>query len=142
MFPSLCTSTFGRKFLELHKKGQREELARWCYPVESIGDELTYMVLLTATNQLVPRSNVRPANNPLYPNFHLRPMDSSPLSSGGDGLRHGPANGLPGEHTAPATGPIKSVQDYYDVPVALPKFSPEELLGLTFLHEVDGGQRV
>ena len=98
-------------FVESHKQGQREELAWWCYPAESIGDELTYMVLLTATNQLVPRSNVHPANNPLYPNFNLRPMDSSPLLRGGDGLRNGPANGPPGEQAAPATGPIKSVQD-------------------------------
>eukprot|EP00977_Amphora_coffeiformis_P016109 scaffold4889_cov136-Amphora_coffeaeformis.AAC.2 len=30
----------------------------------------------------------------------------------------------------------------YDVPIKLPKFSPEELLGLTFLHDVDDGQQV
>ena len=33
-------------FVESHKKGQKEEHARWCYPATDIGDELTYMVLL------------------------------------------------------------------------------------------------
>eukprot|EP00977_Amphora_coffeiformis_P026785 scaffold30302_cov92-Amphora_coffeaeformis.AAC.1 len=61
-------------FVESHKEGQREELARWVYPAENIGDELTYMVLLTDTHQLVPRSNVRPALDPLYPNLRVRPQ--------------------------------------------------------------------
>ena len=34
------------------------------------------------------------------------------------------------------------MQDRFDVPVHLPRFSPEELIGLTFLHNVDDGQRV
>ena len=45
-------------FVKSHKKNKSEELARWCYPAENVGDELTYMVLLTDTNQLVARSNV------------------------------------------------------------------------------------
>eukprot|EP00977_Amphora_coffeiformis_P016306 scaffold5011_cov104-Amphora_coffeaeformis.AAC.1 len=61
-------------FVESHKEGQREELARWVYPAENIGDELTYMVLLTDTHQLVPRSNVCPALDPLYPNLRVRPQ--------------------------------------------------------------------
>eukprot|EP00977_Amphora_coffeiformis_P025674 scaffold21279_cov122-Amphora_coffeaeformis.AAC.1 len=32
------------------------------------------MVLLTDTHQLVPRSNVRPALDPLYPNLRVRPQ--------------------------------------------------------------------
>eukprot|EP00977_Amphora_coffeiformis_P018928 scaffold6784_cov107-Amphora_coffeaeformis.AAC.2 len=32
------------------------------------------MVLLSDTNQLVPRSNVRPALDPLYPNLPVRPQ--------------------------------------------------------------------
>jgi hypothetical protein len=47
-----------------------------------------------------------------------------------------------GERNAPSQGPITNVQDLYDVPIKLPKFSPEELLGLTFLHDVDDGQQV
>eukprot|EP00977_Amphora_coffeiformis_P014637 scaffold4144_cov147-Amphora_coffeaeformis.AAC.4 len=49
---------------------------------------------------------------------------------------------MSGERNAPSQGPITNVQDLYDVPIKLPKFSPEELLGLTFLHDVDDGQQV
>ena len=34
------------------------------------------------------------------------------------------------------------MQDRFDVQVNLPRFSPEELLGLTFLHDIGDGQRV
>ena len=34
-------------FVESHKENVREEHARWCYPADDIGDELTYWVLLT-----------------------------------------------------------------------------------------------
>eukprot|EP00977_Amphora_coffeiformis_P011219 scaffold2692_cov115-Amphora_coffeaeformis.AAC.2 len=148
-------------FVESHKDGQRKELARWVYPAENIGDELTYMVLLSDTNQLVPRSNVRPALDPLYPNLRVRPqtedlrtnctdprvytpggIDATPMST----VEHddefvGPTE-TSGERNAPSQGPITNVQDLYDVPIKLPKFSPEELLGLTFLHDVDDGQQV
>ena len=50
-----------------------EKLARWCYPADNVGDELTYWVLLNETQQLVARSNVRPANDPMFPNRRLRP---------------------------------------------------------------------
>ena len=44
--------------VESHQKDKTEELAHWCYPAEGVGDELTYMVLLTELEQLVPRGNV------------------------------------------------------------------------------------
>eukprot|EP00977_Amphora_coffeiformis_P010982 scaffold2622_cov114-Amphora_coffeaeformis.AAC.1 len=47
-----------------------------------------------------------------------------------------------GERNAASQGPITNVQDLYDVPIKLSKFSPEELLGLTFLNDVDDGQQV
>ena len=34
------------------------------------------------------------------------------------------------------------MQDRFDVPVNLPRFSPEELLGLTFLYDTGDGERV
>ncbi len=136
-------------FVESHKEGKKEELARWVMPAENTGDELTYMVLLEDTEQLVPRSNVRPAKDPLYPNLRVRPKVEDLRSNvpvvetvsddDGDFVR---PTGTSGESAAPAQGPIKNVQDFYDVPISLPKFSPEELLGLTFLHELDDGQRV
>ena len=60
-------------FVESHKKGKKEELARWCYPADNVGDELTRMALLTEMEQLVPCSNVRPAKDPLFPNLNERP---------------------------------------------------------------------
>ena len=51
--------------VESHQKDKTEELAQWCYPAKGVGDELTYMVLLTDSEQLVPCSNVRPATDPL-----------------------------------------------------------------------------
>ena len=59
-------------YVESHKKGQKEQLARWCYPADNVGEELTYMVLLMETEQLVTRSNVHPAKDPLYLNLHQR----------------------------------------------------------------------
>ena len=55
--------------VESHPKDKTEELARWCYPAMGVGDELTHMVLLTDSEQLVPRSNVRPATDPPLPEF-------------------------------------------------------------------------
>ena len=49
--------------------------------------------------------------------------------------------------TAPSGEPVQSgspiynVQDPFDVPVNLPQFSPEELLGLTFLYNTGDGER-
>eukprot|EP00977_Amphora_coffeiformis_P004184 scaffold855_cov97-Amphora_coffeaeformis.AAC.1 len=148
-------------FVKSHKEGQREELARWVYPAENIGDELTYMVLLTDTHQLVPRSNVRPALDPLYPNLWVRPqtedlrtnrsdpriytpggIDATPMSTADHDDEFVSPTETSGERNAPSQGPITNVQDLYDVPIKLPKFSPEELLGLTFLHDVDDGQQV
>ena len=49
--------------------------------------------------------------------------------------------------TAPSGEPLKSglpiynMQDWFDVPVNLPQFSPEELLGLTFLCNAGDGER-
>ena len=76
---------FWQKFLvELHQKDKTEELARWCYPTKGVGDELTYMVLLTnlnswchaaTCNRLQILSNQTYANNPtpVHPCLHLLP---------------------------------------------------------------------
>ena len=171
--------------MECHdkKKNKKEELARWCYPALNVGDELTYWVLLDESKQLVARSNVRAANDPLYPNFRETPVSNlrphvrggatraddirdamSPLTiqsipegseandTSFDDMGNGTSfetipsqendpdaspTGTPGEPKTPGTQPLKSIQDYYDAPVRLPRFSPDELIGRTFLYEVD-----
>jgi hypothetical protein len=146
-------------FVESHKEGQKEELARWCYPADNVGDELTYWVLLTESERLVARSNVRPATDPLYPNLRLRPIapssyahpdanvaptnSSSPFDDS-HGSYAPQADATSGEDVSPKAsgGPIYRLQDHYDVPISLPRFSPDELLGLSYLHELPDGQKV
>ena len=100
--------------------GGGEQLAHWCGPSHKQGDFLTYFVLLEDTQQLVTRSNVRYAKDPLFPNRCQRPAPSD------------------GDTNAPVSKPIvTTIQDYYSEPVQLPVFSPDELLGMTILRPVD-----
>ena len=48
--------------------GGGEQLTCWCKPSHKQGDFLTYFVLLEDTKQLVSRSNVHSAKDPLFPN--------------------------------------------------------------------------
>ena len=100
--------------------GGGEQLAHWCRPSHKQGDFLTYHVLLDNTKQLVMRSNVHPAKDPLFPNCLQRPALAD------------------GDTTAPVDKPIiTSIQDYYNDPVNIPIFSPDKLLGMTVLREHD-----
>ena len=100
--------------------GGGEQLARWCGPSHKQGDFLTFHVLLDNTKQLVTRSNVSLVKDPLFPNCIQRPA---------------PADG---DTTAPADKPIITlIQDYYNDPVDIPVFSPNELLGMMVLREHD-----
>ena len=74
-------------------------------PIFLSGDFLTYHVLLKETQQLVPRSNVRERPTP-----------------------------ADGDTSVPVETPVlTSIQDFYDDPINLLKFSPEEVIGMTFL---------
>ena len=55
-----------------HRKDKTKELAHWCYPAKGVADELTYMVLLTELEQLVPHSNVQLAADSLCLNLRER----------------------------------------------------------------------
>jgi hypothetical protein len=133
-------------FVESHRKGEKEELARWCYPADNVGDALTYWVLLDKSETLVTRSNVRPAKDPLFPNLRLRPQtaDIRPhvetVTEDESDIAEGTATS--GEPQNPGRKPIYNVQDKFDVPVHLPRFDPEELIGLSYLHELPDGQVV
>ena len=37
--------------------------------------------------------------------------------------------------------PIHNLQDNFDIPVNLPRFSPEELVGITHLHKIEDSQQ-
>ena len=111
-----------------------ERLGRWVGVAQSTGDALTYYVLSNDTQQLLVRSNVRAAKDPVFPNHRSRPPD----------FRSAPANPLTAGGEEPAQPILMSVADAYEDPTAigLPKFSPDELLGLTFLRDTDTGDRI
>ena len=100
--------------------GGGEQLAYWCRPSHKQGDFLTYFVLLADTQQLVTRSNVRAAKDPLFPNYNKHPAPPD------------------GNTSIPVTKPvITTTQDYYDDLIDLPSFLPDKLLGMTVLRKID-----
>ena len=121
--------------VESHQKDKTKELAWWCYPTEGVGDELTYLVLLTDSEQLVPRGNVQPATDPLYPNPRERPFANSPKSTptpspfkveivsedeDDDNYKNSPQMTAPSGEPSTSGSPIYNMQDRFDVPVNLP----------------------
>ena len=95
-----------------------EQLGHWCGPANKKGDILTYWILLNDSGKLVTRSNVRRAKDPLFPNCTLRPdSDVKPIN-------------------------LKSVLELTPEPDSLPKYSPADLVGMTFLWETDDDQVV
>ena len=94
---------------------EKEKLGRWCGPTDRIGDALTYWVLTNDTHRLIARSNIRPAQDAMFPNRRERP---------------------------PQPAVVTNVQDFYDEPVRLPKFSPDELVGKSFIRELGEGEDV
>ena len=102
--------------------GGGEQLARWCGPSHKQGNFLTYVILLDDKKQLVTRSNVRTAKDPLFPNRTQRPNPSD------------------SDTRVPTSKPVvSSNKDYYEEPVHLPTFSPDEVLGMTIVKD-DGGE--
>ena len=129
--PYLSFHFWQEVFYEDSKNGG-ELLGHWCGPASKKGDFLTYWILTHDTEQLIARSNVRAAKDPMFPNRRARPLDSS-LALGG-------------ERDAPPDQPsiLFSAADRLGLPdptaLEVPKFSPDELLGLSFLRETDTGE--
>ena len=84
------------------------------------------------TEQVVVRSNVHHAKDPLFPNIHARP----PAPSGPSLLDRGEVSSRPVLHS------LSDALDVNPSNLELPKFSPDELLGLSFLCDTDNGQRI
>ena len=105
-----------------------EKLGRWVGIAEKQGDALTYLVLTSDTQQVIVRSNVRAAKDAMFPNRLQRPPDNhSPIAGGEVNQR-------------PAILSLADVPDIDPAMLELPTFSPEELLGLTFLKQTEDGQ--
>ena len=96
----------------MNRQGEESNLHDGADPPTNKEIFLTYFVLLEDTKQLVTRSNVRPAKDLLFPNRNQRPT---------------PADG---DTSVLVTKPVlTSIQDYYNSPVALPTFPPDEFVG-------------
>ena len=109
-----------------------EHLGCWVGIAAKHGDALMYLVLSHDTEQVVVCSNVRHAKDPLFPNICACP----PAHSSPSLLDRGEVSSRPVLH---------SLSDALDVNLSnlqLPKFSPDELLGLSFLHDTDNGQHI
>ena len=124
-----------------------EEMARWCGPAENVGDILTYYVLLHRSKRLVVRSNVRPAKSALFPNRRAQERarqaadQRNGVSKGEETVNTGAALDTepePDPLQIPTHRPVvHSVQDQFFDTVQLPRFSVTDLIGMTFLHDVD-----
>ncbi len=108
----------------------KERSGRMVGIAEHQGDAMTWLILDDITLKVVTRSAVRSALDPANPNLRAeQPLYEPSLASN--------AGELP-----------KSIQSVSDLmghqnpsSLNLPKFSPEELTGLTFLREMDDGQK-
>jgi hypothetical protein len=102
-----------------------EGFGSWVGVAEHQGDALTYLILTDDTKQVIARSAVRSANPGKNPNLR------APLSPDGGEISDKPvlqsANELAGLHTDPSD-------------LKRPLFTPEELIGRTFLRETDDRQ--
>ena len=96
-----------------------ERAGRFAGPAENYDDVLTYQVIDEETQMIVIRSAIRSATDPLYVNRRA-----------GDFRKHG------GEKTKAMIDLESEHLGIDPCDLKLPKFSPEELQGLTFLHKV------
>ena len=105
-----------------------ERLGYWVGIAPNVGDALTYLILDAETRHVVPRSVVRSATT-TDPNYRAVPSTSDD-----------------GESKSEPPAVIQSVTDMFppDIvssDVKVPAFSPEELIGKSFIHSIDDGTK-
>jgi hypothetical protein len=104
----------------------REQGGTWVGVAETQGDLLTHLVLTDDTQQVIARSNVRNADDPAHPN--LRASDPSGTGEAVIKPTLFSASDLTGLDIDPPN-------------LKLPHFSPDERLGLTFIHDMPDGSK-
>ena len=109
-----------------------ETIGRWVGPIENCGDILTYQILSGESEHVVFRSDIRTLTDPAKPNLRAEAALLEQLQSA-DGEGPEPAIFTASELLQGAENPTD---------VKLPKFSPDELLGLSFLNKRDDGQKL
>jgi len=125
----------------------KEKLGRWVGVAENVGDVLTWWILTDDTKQVIPRSMVRSALD--VHNLNLRAM--SPADDPLDIMKDNSLS-LDGEVTGESTSQqpkfnVLSTADliapgFDPAELKLPRFSIEELMGRTFLVDMEDGQRL
>ena len=96
-------------------------------PAEHAGDILTHLILTKDTEQVITRSAVRKATD--AQNLNLRAQACTPTEDGEM------------QPTLKSTSDLRGL-DIDPSVLMLPKLSPEELMGLTFIRESDDGQKL
>ena len=104
----------------------REKRGRWVGVAENVGDVLTYQILTEDTGQVICRSVVRSALDPDNINYRAE-LPETPSVPRDPFILSASDIAVPGLDTAELN---------------LPKLSPDELVGHSFLHETDDGQKV
>ena len=115
-----------------------EKTGRWVGVADHQGDALTYLILTDDTNQVLARSSVRSALDPTNPNLRAEaPLSTTDLISDGGELE--PSTTLGGKPILHSSNDIAG-SPANQSELKLPKFSPEELIGQSFIREMDDGQ--
>jgi hypothetical protein len=120
-----------------------EKSGRWVGVADNQGDALTYLILTDDTQKVITRSAVCTALDPTNPNLHAGPNPgfSQAISSR---TTSSPSSG---DGESPSTTPILfsasdlSGLDIDSPDLKLPHFSPDELLGLAFIRDMDNGSK-
>ena len=116
-----------------------EKVGLWCGPSDDCGDILTYQILDVDTLQVVHRSAIRSAKDSANPNLRalLRAVDGE-ISAGE------PTDANPVNDPFPHVVTVDDIADFtgLSTPRKLPRISPHELLGMTYLKEKENGEKV
>jgi hypothetical protein len=103
----------------------KEKVVKWVGIAEKQGDTLTYLILTADADHVIPQSVICLATNTKSPNLRAQ------QSSAGGELDNKPK---------PILQSSEDLLGIYPSKLKLPKCSPDELLGITFLRDTDNGQ--
>ena len=102
-----------------------EERGRFVRISESVGHQMTFKILSNASNKVIHRSNVRPANIPLEKNTRLNPLTVQKIVK----LKRDLSDN---DNTTTAASTIRDDESLSDMP-SMPIINPSCLMGRTFL---------
>mgnify|MGYP003449427917 FL=1 len=123
-----------------------ERTGYWMGPALDRGDILTFWILDELTDQLVPRSEVRTAEDPKTTNERAEATARATLETGEYDAESG-TEATATQHVQSINDVIEQLRAVENSAENIPKrttlrFAPDELKGLTFLHTLADGQKV